>query len=359
MGIASVSGSTGTEMKITFVLPGRGRSGGIKSTVKAANGLIQRGHDVRLLVYETPSLKETLRKTWLALRYPSGNDWTSLFLGGVESFRDITRCSFRENEVVVASGGWAARELKRVTDSRIVKVHHIRGIDGDDDLLRDCWAESVPKIGIASYLEPVMEKIVGQRLTAVVPNGIDLDEYYPVTDERARDGVGTILGISWHKDPETITQVVLRLRERRPGLPIRVFGARRRAPAIPQQMYTRLPSLENVRSIYSRSLVWFLGSRSEGFGVPILEAMACGCAVVATDCGGPRDIIRNGENGFLVRVGDVEQIVEHVEVLLDTPSLREEFVRQGHVTAAEFSWTNSIDKLESVFRSIAAGRDRD
>jgi glycosyltransferase involved in cell wall biosynthesis len=323
--------------------------------VKVANGLTRRGHTVRLLTYKTRSLTETMRRRWLALRYPYGNDWASLFLGRLESFRDISRCHFTPGEIVVASGGWAAKELRRVVDPRIIKIHHIRGIDGDDDLMRDCWAEDVPKIAVASYLGPVVERILGQKLTAVVPNGIDADEYYPVTGEQPRDGVGAILGVSWHKDPETIIQVAARLTERRPGLPIRIFGARRRASAIPRHIYSRLPTLEQVRSIYSRSLVWFLGSRSEGFPAPVLEAMACGCAVVATDCGGPRDIIQDGDNGFLVGVGNVDEIVNRVERLLDDTQLRDSFTEKGRATVAQFSWESSIDKMERVLDSVARG----
>jgi glycosyltransferase involved in cell wall biosynthesis len=104
--------------------------------------------------------------------------------------------------------------------------------------------------------------------------------------------------------------------------------------------------------------VWFLASRSEGFGMPILEAMACGCAVVATDCGGPRDIINDGENGFLVQVGNVEQIVSKVKLLLDNAELRQQFTRNSKDTVSKFSWENSIDKLEKVLYSLAKTKTR-
>ncbi len=139
-------------------------------------------------------------------------------------------------------------------------------------------------------------------------------------------------------------------------MPQRVFSAHRKPKNIPREIYHRLPSLEEAREIYSRSLVWFLGSYSEGFGVPVLEAMACGCAVVSTSCGGPQDIIKNGENGFLVKVGDVEQIVNRVKRLLDDGELRQRFVKNSKETLRKFSWESSIDKLEETLSNLARSR---
>ncbi len=343
-------------MKIAFILPGGGRSGGVKSTVKAANGLLQRSHRVRLLVNKNKgNLWARLRSLWLKALYPHGNNWLDLFKGSVERFTDIERCAFEDNEIVVASGWWAAGQMRRVKLSGIIKVHHIRGVGfNDNNKMRAAWGENVPKIAIASYLEEVIEKICGQTVFAIIPNGIDTGEYYPSVPENQRNGVGTIFGRGSHKDPETNLRVLKRLREDCPTTPQRVFGSCRRPKAISRRIYHRLPSLEKAREIYSQSLVWFLASRSEGFGVPILEAMACGCAVVATDCGGPRDIIVDGQNGFLVEVGNVEQIADRVKLLLDDSELREQFVKNSKETVSKFSWGSSVDKLEEVLSNLTA-----
>ena len=84
--------------------------------------------------------------------------------------------------------------------------------------------------------------------------------------------------------------------------------------------------------------------------------MACGCAVVSTSCGGPQDIIKDGENGFLVKVGDVKQIVNRVKELLDDGELRQRFVRNSKETLKKFSWESSIDRLERALSNIAGSR---
>jgi len=347
-------------MKISFILPGSTRSGGIKSTVIAANGLLQKGHKVRLLVNKGGmSTRTLLRKLWLKTCYAGSYDWLNLFKGSSERFTDILNCNFQNNEVVVASGWWAGTEIRRLKHNGIKKVHHIRSKLKDAEQMKAAWGENVPKIVVASYLEEVIEQTCGQKVYAVIPNGIDTTEFYPSVPENERNGVGTIYGQSYHKDPETVIRVLKYLQASRPETPLRVFSSHRKPKEIPREIYQRLPSLEKAREIYSRSLVWLLGSYSEGFGVPVLEAMACGCAVVSTSCGGPEDIIQNGENGFLVEVGNVEQIVNRIQKLLDDGELRQRFVKNSKETLKKFSWESSIDQLEKVLINIAGSRFND
>ena len=341
-------------MKIAFIIPGGGRSGGIKCTVKVANGLLLKGHKVRLLVNKGGRSSRTkLRHLWLKTRYSCGNDWLELFKGTMEIFYDIQKCTFENKEIVVASGWWAATELRKVNQNGIVKVHHVRSLLKDTDQMKAAWGENVPKIVVASFLQNPIEQICGQKAYALIPDGIDTEEFYPSVPESERNGVGTVYGQGYHKDPETVLKVLENLRTSRPETPQRVFSLNRKSKYIPREIYHRLPPLEKVREIYSRSLVWFLGSYSEGFGLPVLEAMACGCAVVSTSCGGPQDIIRDDENGFLVKVGDVEQIVNRINELLDDRELRQRLVKNSQETLKKFSWENSINKLEETLRNLA------
>jgi glycosyltransferase involved in cell wall biosynthesis len=344
-------------MKIAFILPGGGRSGGVKCTVKVANGLLRKGHRVRLLVNKGGRSPRTkLRDLWLRARYTCSNDWLHLFKGPVERFSDIRKYTFENKEIVVASGWWAGAEVRRLNQNGIIKVHHVRSMLKNADQMRAAWGENVPKIVVASYLQEVIEQMCGQKVCAIIPDGMDAAEFYPSVQESERNGVGTIYGQGYHKDPKTVVKVLENLRTSRPEIPQRVFSLNRKPKDIPREIYHRLPSLEKAREIYSRSLVWFLGSYSEGFGLPVLEAMACGCAVVSTSCGGPQDIIKNGENGFLVKVGEVEQIVNRVKMLLDEGELRQRFVENSKETLRKFSWESSIDKLEETLSNLARSR---
>lgn len=75
--------------------------------------------------------------------------------------------------------------------------------------------------------------------------------------------------------------------------------------------------------------VFALASKAEGFGAVLLEAMACEVACIATRCGGPEAIIKDGEDGFLVPVGDVHQIAVRIDTLANDVALRQQMGRDA------------------------------
>jgi glycosyltransferase involved in cell wall biosynthesis len=78
--------------------------------------------------------------------------------------------------------------------------------------------------------------------------------------------------------------------------------------------------VENPYAYMSRATAFILSSQWEGLGNVLIEAMACGCPVISTDCpSGPREILESGKYGFLVPVGDVEKLSLAMLNLLQTP----------------------------------------
>jgi glycosyltransferase involved in cell wall biosynthesis len=83
--------------------------------------------------------------------------------------------------------------------------------------------------------------------------------------------------------------------------------------------------------------MFILNSGYEGFSHQILEAMTCGVPVITTAVGGNREIIHQGENGFMVRYNDEFNIVEAIKTLWNMKKLREKFTREGKKTVQHFS----------------------
>ena len=86
----------------------------------------------------------------------------------------------------------------------------------------------------------------------------------------------------------------------------------------------------------------------EGFGLVILEAMASGLPVIASNSGGITDIITDGENGLLAQERDSRQIAPHIDRLIHSPALSEKLSRASLETAARFDYTVIAQKYRDM-----------
>ena len=89
-------------------------------------------------------------------------------------------------------------------------------------------------------------------------------------------------------------------------------GALLPTSAIPAMHITFLGNLPLVEEVLAGADLFLLPSETESFGLAALEALSCEVPVIATDVGGLPEVVRSGENGFLLPVGDVEAMSEAV-----------------------------------------------
>ena len=92
----------------------------------------------------------------------------------------------------------------------------------------------------------------------------------------------------------------------------------------------------------------------EGLGVVLIEALAHGLPVVASESGGIVDIVKHDRTGLLVPPGDAPALAAALRRLREEPALRQRLALEGrqHV-AREFAWAPIIDRLVDVYRSLA------
>ncbi|MEN3203480.1 MAG: glycosyltransferase family 4 protein, partial [Atribacterota bacterium] len=112
------------------------------------------------------------------------------------------------------------------------------------------------------------------------------------------------------------------------------------------------PSQEELAKLYRQATVFLFTSWYEGFGLPPLEAMASGTAVVATDCGGIRMYAAEGQNILLAEPGDIDSLVYALLFLLQNPDARNVLEEQGRATALNFSLEKAATQFEQALYQV-------
>jgi sugar transferase (PEP-CTERM/EpsH1 system associated) len=182
--------------------------------------------------------------------------------------------------------------------------------------------------------------------------------------------IGTVGRLAVVKDQATLLRAFAALLEAAPA-----WRARLRLALVGDgPLFQDLAALAEELGV--RDLVWMPGDRSdipqllrsmdlfvlpslaEGISNTILEAMASGLPVVATDTGGTPELIEHGVNGYLVPVGAVEALRDALQGLVGEPALLAGFGQQGRaLVERRFNWDNTVESYLSVYdETMTAGR---
>ena len=112
-------------------------------------------------------------------------------------------------------------------------------------------------------------------------------------------------------------------------------------------------SLVDVESEYCRSSILVQPSRTEGFGLVLVEAMACGLPIVAFDCeNGPRSLITDGKDGFLIPAFDVNLFADRLMMLMNDEELRKEMGERGIIKSRQYHISKIACRWEQLFDEV-------
>src|SRR5574344_1522042 len=112
-------------------------------------------------------------------------------------------------------------------------------------------------------------------------------------------------------------------------------------------------AVPDIYDKYTESSIYALTSRHEGFGLVIAEAMSCGVPAVSFDCPcGPSEIIRDGEDGFLVEAENTKVLADKINYLIENDDIRKEFGKKARENSARFKKEGRMNQWLSLFNSL-------
>ncbi len=111
--------------------------------------------------------------------------------------------------------------------------------------------------------------------------------------------------------------------------------------------------IKNIHTFIRNADIALNFSESESFSYTCFEALAAGTALIATDCGGPAELFEDRKSGWLVSVGDLKQMTEALQVLIDDQALRQRLGEQGKLyVEKKFNYENTMGKMRILYQKL-------
>ncbi len=220
---------------------------------------------------------------------------------------------------------------------------------------------SAPSRAVIRDIEAITSAIAGKAI--VIPNGC---APIPATIPAARGGddpvtITTIGNYSWKKGYDDALQVMHRLRQSVPNLRYQIVGRIDHAVLLFERMAAL--GLEDTvafpgevaapQRALANTDIYFQPSKTEGFGLAVLEAMAAGLPVVAANVGGIPELVQDGKTGLLVDPQDIEQMAATLLGLIQRPQQAAGLGAAARSAAArDYTATAMIKAHEQFFIGI-------
>jgi phosphatidylinositol alpha-mannosyltransferase len=236
-------------------------------------------------------------------------------------------------------------------------------------LLRPVWKRVDRRLAVSEAARYSVCSRMGPAEVSIVPNGADTEAF---SDAHAADlPAGRKLLFVGRLEPRKGFPVAVRafglLAHQYPDLRLIVVGAGEQAGAVgelPADVRSRVHMLGKVPNetlpTYHRASDIFISpaTGSESFGIVLVEAMAAGLPLVASDIPGYREVVRHGREGLLVAPSNPRALAAGVQQLLDDPELARTLGSQGYERSQAFAWTRIIDQLEAIYYDVAPAARR-
>ena len=354
-------------MRITFVLPGYPWKpvGGFRVVYEYANRLVARGHEV-IIVHSRrlPNWNPPPPNFYYWLRRKAGYLRNLIFKPTVRwqpidprvrmlYVPEPTEKYVPDGDVIFATAWQTAEyvaEYPLTKGKKFYLVQDFGAYFGPKTRLEDTWRKPFKKVVISSWLyKQLLEIGVPQEDVALIPNGIDLQRFRLIEDiERRPKRVAMMYSNASYKAPEDGVKALEICKAKHKDLAAVCFGPGRRPRSLPSwiEYNSNIPEDELIKKIYNGSRIFLSSSIAEGFAMPPAEAMACGCAVVATDSGGIREYAEHEKTALLSPPRDPEALTKNLLRLLEDDDLRIQLAKAGHKRIQEFTWDRSTDLLE-------------
>jgi glycosyltransferase involved in cell wall biosynthesis len=363
-------GHTCHEMKISFILSSLRFSGGVRVIIQYANRLVERGHEISFIVPRgtidqeiTAEIDQRIKiiqskSTYIRRANPIRLGWLTWQMALAIPRSDIIIATHTPTTAVSLIGGkllnkgkiiWTYFDYQEMFDQRPIEQWllkhalkwHALTLTISEACVNELHTYSYGNvINIGLGLETKSTFTPRQENKCInSPQGKKTILY--IGDSRLRKGLADFL---------TAMEKVITVEE---NLEMWIVSKEKLQvnSCIPMIFYYRPTDTELV-GLYTRCDIFVSSSWYEGFGLPPLEAMACGAATVITDSRGIREYAVDGVNCLIVPPKKPDLLADAILKILSMPELTDKFRENGPKTAARFSWEQATNRFEAALMTV-------
>lgn len=356
-------------MKITFVLgSGFTLAGGDRAIAIYAERLKKRGHEVFVVSRpkRQPSWREQARsllrgRGWISVtkNEPSHFDNVDVPRRVLDRWRPVTDADVSDADVVVATWWETAEWVANLSQPKGAKVYFLQHYEVFDYLPKErvaaTWSLPMHKIVVAQWLVDLARTEYGDRNVSYVPYGVDIEQFYaPPRGKQSIPSVGMMYSQAYWKGCDISFKAFSLAAQKIPNLRLVAFGSEspsKELPLPPGTEYALCPAQNTLKDFYAKCDIWLFGSRSEGFGMPILEAMACRTPVIGTPTGAAPELLTSGA-GMLVKLEDPSDMARAIEQICKLSDAEWRAMSDAaYARATAYTWDDATDLFEAALQT--------
>lgn len=346
-------------MQISIIMPEivRSPAGGHKVVYEYCNRLVNEGHEVSLYFFPGPIFKkyhivEPVRLLMAKLYGEKRGPRAWFDLDKRVRVKVINqKDSIDDGDIVIATAINTVQFVYDLPQSKGKKFYFIQGFENwtcSDEQVYETYRLGMTNIAVAKWLKELVEKNSNQECK-LVSNGIDTNVFFDKGITRKKHSIVFHYRKATFKGGKYAFEVIDRLHDKYKDLTVAIISSEKIDFELPQYCsYHFNISASQVAEINSENEIFLCTSIEEGYGLPGLEAMASGMALVTTDYLGAKEYAINGYNALVSPIKDVDSMTNNIIKLFEDEELRHSIIKGGLETAQRKSTDNSFKLLEKL-----------
>lgn len=358
-------------MIVNYLFESLSPGGGTEVVYRHAAWAIARGHGVtlvaarpRLKVRWSPGGSLTLRG-WVYRRF-LGRAGETLRRYGVSAIaREVPQIEVStvpSADVTVATSFVTAEWLAHLPERVGARTYFLQDYEAWTPELEPrvdaTWRLPFTRLAVSQWLADLGRERLGVECRGPIGNGVDCEHFHPPTTTRDRGPatIGAVYDRRSGKAHERLVEALAMIAEHQPDTRFLLFGRTRLHHALPRRSrYVWNPSGARIPELYRQMDVFLHASTREGWGMPPMEAMASGCAVVATRSGGVPEFA-DDSCARLVAAGDAAALAEAALGLIAQPEERVTLGAAARERMRHETWERVYMRMETeLLRAAGKG----